>query len=178
MDWEPVNDPELEKSILAMVNQLIEPEAASKIDFVLVKDMPFLGLTVVDTDKERHWGTCRSYSHILINIKVKTMLENDEGKDIVYAILAHEIGHTMTCEDKYFEGEEMEHYYMEPCFLEWEIESDKKALILLKNIYDNPKEILLKQINYVLKNMYKNPKINIRLTMELNEKREKALMEI
>lgn len=50
--------------------------------------------------------------------------------------------------------------------------------MLLGNIYNNPKEILLKQINYVLKNMYKIPKIDIRLTMELSEKREKALMEV
>jgi len=38
------------------INQLLEPKAASKIDIVLVEDMPYLGLTIVDTDKERHWG--------------------------------------------------------------------------------------------------------------------------
>lgn len=167
---ERVEDPELEKAILAIMNRLIEPEAAAKIDIVIVKEIPNLGLTIIDSDKERHWGTCRSYSHILVNIKVKTMLENDEEKDIVHATFAHEIGHTMTCEDKYFEGKEMELYN-----LEWEIASDKKALMLLKNIYENPKDILLKQINHVRNTCRDLDEINISLTMELAEKREKAL---
>lgn len=167
---ERVEDPELEKAILAIMNRLIEPEAAAKIDLVIVKEMPAMGLAIIDSDKERHWGTCRSYSHILINIKVKIMLENDDGKDIVYATLAHEIGHTMTCEDKYFEGEEKQLYN-----LEWESASDKKALLLLTNIYENPKEILLKQINHVRNTCRDHDEINIPLTMELAEKREKAL---
>ena len=58
---ERVDDPELEETILAIANQLIGPEAASKIDIVLVKGMPGLGLTIIYTDKERHWGSCKSY---------------------------------------------------------------------------------------------------------------------
>ena len=60
---ERVNDLELEKTILAISNHL-EPEAASKIDIVIVKDMANLGIFVIDKDKERHWGSCKSYSHI------------------------------------------------------------------------------------------------------------------
>lgn len=167
---ERVEDPELEKAILAIMNRLIAPEAAAKIDLVIVKEMPSLGLAIIDSDKERHWGTCRSYSHILMNIRVKTMLENDEEKDLVYATIAHEIGHTLTCEDKYFESEEIQPYN-----LEWEIESDKKALMLLKNISETPKEILLKQITHVRDTCRDHNEINIPLTMELAEKREKAL---
>lgn len=164
---ERIDDLELEKAILGIMNQLHKQEEVSKIDIVLVKDMVNLGLTIIDKDKERHWGTCRSFSHILVNIKVKTMLENEDEKDIVYAILAHEIGHIMSMEDKYFEIEETA-----GCILEWEIESDKKALMLLGNIYDNPKDILLKQINYVRKRIYdcEDAKIDIHLTTELAEK--------
>ena len=112
------------------------------------------------------------YVKKVININIKTMLNDEEEKDIVYAMLAHEVGHTMTCTDKYFKGEEIQ-----PCILEWEIEADKKAVMLLENIYDNPKEILLKQINYVRNICGDIDQVDIRLTMELAQKRESALLE-
>lgn len=137
--------------------------------------MANLGLFVIDKDKERHWGSCKSYSHILVNIKIKAMLNNEEEKDIAYAMLAHEVGHTLTCKDKYFEVEGDPLY-----ILEWEIESDKKALTLLGNVYDNPKEILLKQINYAHQAVVKYENAtseDIFLTAELAEKRRNALLE-
>jgi nitrous oxide reductase accessory protein NosL len=67
---ERVEDPELLKAVLDIINKMISPEATAKIDVVLVKDMGAMGLTIIDNDKERHWGTCKSYSHILVNIKI------------------------------------------------------------------------------------------------------------
>lgn len=172
---ERVEDPELLKTILDIINKMIGLEAAAKIDIVLVTGLSGLGRAIVYRDKERHWGSCKSYFHVLVDIKVKPMLKNEEEKEIVCAMLAHEIGHTMTCKDQYFEIEE------EPLYiLEWEIESDKKALMLLGNIYDNPKEILKKQIDYVHHAVleYENATSeDIFMTGELAEKRRNALLE-
>lgn len=169
-----INDSKLEKTISSMIYKLFDnnEKAASKIVFGIFKGMlPVGGLMM---DLVNHF--------IFINAEVKEMLKNEDGKEIVYAVLAHEIGHIVdTRKNNYCYEEPLKNYscdYSLEQRLKYEVQADEIALVLLREIYSNPKEILFKQICFVMDNMlaYKNIKpASLDLAKMIFEARKNAI---
>lgn len=161
-----VDDPCLEEEIREIIYQLFNnvEKYASSITFALYEDIIPLG---------HLWITPQKHL-ILINIEAKEMLKSEEGRAIVCATLAHEIGHIYDAKNT--------HYYFEDTLefrVKAEVKADQIALILMKRIYDNPKEILLKQINRAFNKMLdieNVDKVKMDLAIAFREERTKALM--
>ena len=162
-----IRDPDLVKSLSEIVCQLVEPEIASQIEIVLIDNVAYLGWFSVNLKLKK--------ALILVNTKAKEMLLNKEGRKIVYATLAHEGGHIKDC------LKNIDFYSKEPegLSIKSEIAADKEALVLLRKIYNNPKDILLKQIEFNLKEISEckyATKTDKELTSNLAEKRRRALL--
>ncbi len=130
-----IRDPDFEKSISEMVYQLAGPELASKIIITLIDNVACLGSFEVNPELGK--------GIILVNVKAKEMLLPEEGRKIVYAMLAHEVAHIKNC----LEGIA---YSAIDLFTKTELEADKGALIFLEKIYENPRDVLLMQIAFSL----------------------------
>lgn len=148
-ELEKVNDYNLEKDISNMIYRLFNnnEKAASKIVFGIFNGMIPIG--ALQMDQVGHF--------IFINTKAKEMLKNEEGKEIIYAVLAHEIGHIVDIrKNNYCYTDSLnKHHGNDPLELRIrsEVKADEIALVLLEKIYSNPKEILSKQICFVINNM-------------------------
>jgi len=163
-DFGVVSDPDLEKSISEIIDQLLG--SGSKIKIVICEYIIPLGIS----------STGPSSNMILISTKSKELLKSEEGKSIVYATIAHEIGHIMFMKQTDYHYEDTMEYKIKS-----EIEADKVALSLLKNIYDNPKEIMLKQMNRAFNKMLDIENVDkqkMDLAIAFKEERTKALMGI
>jgi len=127
-----IRDCELEKRVETIINQLLTPEASSKINFGIVKNADFISRLFI------------SYkNHILaVNAKIKMLLGNEDCKRIVYADIAHEIGHVA---DQYYTG-----FKVLESKPDSEILADGFALPLLAKVYTNPREVMLQQIAHAL----------------------------
>lgn len=160
-DFGPVSEPDLEKSISEIIEHLTP---GSKNEFGLFKNIIPLGLSLVGLNKNM----------IIINIEAKRMLEDEESKSILYTTIAHEIGHIIFMKQTYSHPE-----YTIAYKTTLEVEADKIALILLKEIYDNPKELLLKQIYLAFNKTLELEDVKkeeMALAIAFKEGREKALI--
>jgi hypothetical protein len=103
----------------------------------------------------------------------KELLQSEDGKEIVYVTLAHEIGHIC-------DATKTKHHYEDT--LEWrlsaEIKADEVALTLLQKIFDNSCEILMKQMDRALDKMFKiqTTQEKIDLAVTIHDARRNALM--
>lgn len=129
------SDPELEKEILAIFCHLLPKSEALKVTFRLCdKINPIATL----------WMMPERYL-LLINIKAKELLRNRKDKKLLYATLAHEIGHIKDTQETGLDFEKTIDLRVKK-----ELRADEIAISLLEKIYQNPKEIMLKQIDFAL----------------------------
>lgn len=162
-----INDPELEKYFRNLVQKLLGPEKTKvKLpNFIFINGLPFLAYTAFNEETKEYL--------IYINKKTKKMIGEKNGKKIVCAMLAHEIGHIISDMRETIILEEG------TCFsLPKELEADHEALKLLQNIYKNPKKILLMQICFAEKTVVENKnatKKGKEVITSLAEKRRNAL---
>lgn len=163
-DFGRVNDPDLEQSISGIIDHLIGP--GSKLKIVLCENIIPLGIASVGV----------GHSVLIISTKAADLLQSEEGRQIVYATLAHEIGHIVFTKKTDYHYEDTMEYK-----IKHEIEADRIALGLLKIIYDNPKDILLKQINRAFNKMTDIENVDpvkMDLAIAFKEEREKALQHL
>lgn len=133
-----VRDPDLKRDIFKIICLLFNnnKEIASKIMFTLCEDYLPIGCLKIFTEKKYV---------IEISTRAKKMLKSEEGRAIICAIIAHEIGHLLFMEETNFYFEHSLDFKTKA-----EVEADKIALILLGRICSNPKELLLRQIDWAL----------------------------
>lgn len=129
-----VSDRNGESTFLTIVEKLLGNK--SEIEICLCENLFALATTFVGPDR----------SIICINPgEAKELFQNEEGTGIVYVTLAHEIGHI--CDSK-----KTKFYYEDT--LDWrlkaEVKADEIALELMKKMYANPEDILLKQMDRAL----------------------------
>lgn len=157
-----VSNQDLEKTVSEIIHHLLGSDA--KIRICLCEKMGPLALTLNGPN------LCM----ICVNsYESKELLQNEEGRNILYATLAHEIGH--------IDDTKKTKYHYENT-LEWsldaEIKADQLALVLLKRIFSNPREIMMKQI---IRALDKNLNItasqaNVDLGVAIYKARRKALL--
>jgi hypothetical protein len=157
-----IQDQDMEKSILAIMNHLLGPEANTRI--CLCENIIPLAMTLTGPNQ----------TMICVNPnESKALLQNEEGKYIVYATLAHEIGHIHFAKKTNFHYEDTVAWT-----LETEVRADEIALDLMQKIFKNPREILLRQIDRALGKMFKikTTQEKIDLAVAIHEARKKALI--
>jgi hypothetical protein len=162
---EIVSDPDLAIDIRKIILLLLGPKEVETISFMFMDGVVFFGYTVFHEDLKKYF--------ILINLKVKEMLNEKEGVEIVCAMLAHEIGHIKDDQKTGIHLKESDYF-----LLSKELGADKEALVFLGRIYRNPKKILLKQIEFAKDTVLKcghATKKDKALTTFLAKKRQEAL---
>lgn len=130
-----VSDPELEKEILAIFCQLLPVSEAMQITFGLCNEINPIATLWIMPDK-----------HLLhINTSTRNLLKSSDGKKLLHAAIAHEIGHIKDAQETGLDFEKTTDLYIAK-----ELRADEIAISLLEKIYQNPKEIMLKQIDFAL----------------------------
>lgn len=163
-----VNDTELEASIRGMIIRLLDHDLASSIDFRLLDykdpDFPF---------RMQVWFDGPSRHLIVIHSAAREMLSSKEGEEIVFAALAHEIGHVIDIRKIGFTGFYAlgPHLQKAPAYLRklidpmlphlqfffgfWpqaECRADGYAAVFLARVYSNPTEVMARQARFALGN--------------------------
>lgn len=157
-----IMDSDLEKNIQAIIKHLLGTE--EKVRICLCDNIVPLAITLTGPNQ----------TMICVNSdESKELLQSEDGKEIVYVTLAHEIGHIC-------DATKTKHHYEDT--LEWrlsaEIKADEVALTLLQKIFDNSCEILMKQMDRALDKMFKiqTTQEKIDLAVTIHDARRNALM--
>lgn len=158
-----IKDQDMEKSILTIMNHLVGP--GKNIRICLCENIIPLAMTLTGPNQ----------TMICVNLdESKALLQAEEGKNIVYATLAHEIGHIHFAQKTNFHFEDTVAWT-----LKTEVSVDEIALALMQKIFKNPHEILLQQIDRAFNKMFKikTTQEKIDLAVAIHEARRNALME-
>ena len=163
-----VKDTEIEERIRGMIVRLVGPDSAGGIDFRLMdyQDPDF-------SFRMKVWFDGPSRHLIVIHSAAREMLSSREGEEIVFAALAHEIGHVIDIRKIGFTG----FYSLVPllekapaflrkcaypllphlqfffgCWPRAECRADGYAVELLGSVYSNPTQIVARQARFALGN--------------------------
>lgn len=143
-----VGDESLKKSILLIIASLVDFTIMSNVDVRIMKYVLFLGKTET---RKTPTGT---FHRIFVNPKAKRLMKTKRGLLLMYAVLAHEIGHIRHYE-KAMQAMKEEDFTLK-FKLQAEVEADKYAHAMLAGIFTNPAEILLAQAAYAFEKSLRN----------------------
>ncbi|HPN54714.1 MAG TPA: hypothetical protein PLB52_02170 [Candidatus Moranbacteria bacterium] len=172
MKMKKITDPELENQLSKITLSLAGASLFSKIKVILTDNIGCLGYFGFNFQSAE--------GIIMVNVKAKKMLNDKEERSIVFATLSHEIGHIKHCLENvafYLKLKKGGDSFLE-INDEVELSADREALPLLKKFYENPKEILLKQIEFAVQTVMQceyATEEDKKATVALARKRREAL---
>ncbi|HMN19602.1 MAG TPA: hypothetical protein PKA31_03345 [Candidatus Moranbacteria bacterium] len=125
-----------------MLKKLIDIEELENVEMRFIKYAPFMART---EGRQTHRGT---FFRIFINHATYKIIRTRRGMRLIYAELAHEIGHVMHHKKNlvYLEKEQSPEEKLVA-----EKGADEYALLMLSKIFPDPKEVLLEQSFHALK---------------------------